>query len=142
MQHKFVSTIPEHTVPGMLYISLEYCTAAHRCACGCGSEVVTPISPTDWELNFNGKVVSLYPSIGNWNFKCQSHYWIKKGEIQWAGKWSEQEIADGREQDTKRKQKYFEATAISPVQNLELQKEKKVYKTKWWKPVANFLGIH
>lgn len=107
IQHKFVDTIPEHIENDVLYISLEYCTAIHRCACGCGQEVVTPISPTDWELSFNGKAASLYPSIGNWNFDCQSHYWIKKGRIKWAGKWDEQEIEAGRQKDRKRKETYF-----------------------------------
>jgi len=108
IQHKFVDTIPEHIENDVLYISLEYCTAIHRCACGCGQEVVTPISPTDWELFFNGKAVSLYPSIGNWSFDCQSHYWIKKGRIKWAGKWDEEEIEAGREKDRKTKETYFD----------------------------------
>ena len=81
MQHKFVEFIPDVIEEGVLYISIEYCTAIHKCVCGCGNEVVTPLSPTDWELTFNGKTVSLDPSIGNWSFKCQSHYWIAKNSI-------------------------------------------------------------
>jgi len=34
--------------------------------------VVTPLSPTGWSLIFDGETVSLYPSIGNWNFPCRS----------------------------------------------------------------------
>ncbi len=30
-----------------LYISIPYVTAAHKCPCGCGEEIVTPLSPTD-----------------------------------------------------------------------------------------------
>ncbi|MBK7970270.1 MAG: hypothetical protein IPK08_15745 [Bacteroidetes bacterium] len=66
IQHKFVEFIPDVIEGGVLYISIEYCTAIHKCACGCGNEVVTPLSPTDWEITFNGKTVSLDPSIGNW----------------------------------------------------------------------------
>ena len=69
---------------GILYISVEYCTAIHKCVCGCGNEVVTPLSPTDWEIIFDGKTVSLDPSIGNWNFDCKSHYWIIKNRIRFA----------------------------------------------------------
>jgi hypothetical protein len=35
-----------------LYVSLEYATAIHACACGCGNEVVTPLSPNGWKLTF------------------------------------------------------------------------------------------
>lgn len=82
-----------------MYISMEYCTAIHKCVCGCGNEVVTPISPTDWQLTFDGKSISLSPSIGNWSFDCQSHYWIVKNKIKYAGKWSDREIQFGRKQD-------------------------------------------
>jgi hypothetical protein len=35
-------------------------------------------------LAFDGESISLYPSIGNWNFACQSHYWIRRNEVRWA----------------------------------------------------------
>ena len=50
--HRFVEFIPDQIEEGILYISIEYCTAIHKCICGCGNEVVTPLSPTDWELEF------------------------------------------------------------------------------------------
>ena len=43
-EHRFVQNIPEQLEPGILYISMEFATAAHRCFCGCGEEVVTPFS--------------------------------------------------------------------------------------------------
>ena len=44
-QHEFVTSAPRELSPGVLYVSLEYCTMLHLCACGCGRKVVTPISP-------------------------------------------------------------------------------------------------
>lgn len=82
---KFVDNIPDVLEDNTIYISLKYNTAIHKCACGCGNEVVTPISPVNWTLSYNGKDISLSPSIGNWSFKCRSHYWIKNGYIQWSG---------------------------------------------------------
>jgi hypothetical protein len=81
--HKFVEYIPayEELKEDTLYISISYCTAVHKCFCGCGNEVVTPISPNDWKLTFDGKTISLYPSIGNFAFPCQSHYWIEKDTV-------------------------------------------------------------
>lgn len=85
ISHKFVDNIPDEIDEGTIYISLKYNTAIHKCACGCGKEVVTPFSPVNWSFSYNGKDVSLRPSIGNWSFDCRSHYWIKNGHIQWAG---------------------------------------------------------
>lgn len=118
LQHKFVEFIPEHIEEGILYISLEYCTAIHKCACGCGNEVVTPISPTDWKLSFNGKSVTLNPSIGNWSFECQSHYWIKNNKIEFASRWTQEKIERGREKDLSLKDKYFEPKVIEPLKKV------------------------
>jgi hypothetical protein len=107
IQHKFVEFIPEQLEEGILYISIEYCTAIHKCVCGCGNQVVTPISPTDWQITFNGKSISLYPSIGNWNFNCKSHYWITKNQVNFARKWSDFEIANGKKSEGKQKNKYY-----------------------------------
>ncbi len=81
VEHKFVDHIPDDVQSGILYISLSYATAIHLCACGCGNEVVTPFSPRDWNLHFDGETVTLRPSIGNWNFTCRSHYWITNNKI-------------------------------------------------------------
>jgi len=112
IQYKFVEFIPDVIEEGVLYISVEYCTAIHKCICGCGNEVVTPLSPTDWELSFDGKTVSLSPSIGNWSFECKSHYWIRKNLIYFARKLSNWEVAEGRIEDAKLKQKYYKKDKI------------------------------
>jgi hypothetical protein len=85
--HKFVEFMPEKLGPGVIYVSLRFALVSHQCACGCGEEVVTPLSPKDWQLIFNGETVSLYPSIGNWKFRCRSHYWIDQNRAVWAPKW-------------------------------------------------------
>lgn len=107
LQHKFVEFIPEVLEDFVLYISIEYCTAVHKCVCGCGNEVITPISPTDWKLTFDGKTVSLNPSVGNWNFECKSHYWITNNEVHFARRWKDWEIELGRFYDSENKKNYF-----------------------------------
>ena len=107
LTHKFVEYIPEKLEDNIVYVSVEYATAAHKCCCGCGNEVITPFSPTDWNITFNGESVSLHPSIGNWNFSCQSHYWIKNNAVIWAGRMSKNEINAGRLQDQILKGKYY-----------------------------------
>ena len=107
LQHRFVEFMPETIKPGIIYISIEYCTAIHKCVCGCGNEVVTPISPTDWQLTFNGETISLSPSIGNWGFECQSHYWIINNEIKFSRKWSKSEIDRGRKDEQNERRIFF-----------------------------------
>lgn len=94
--HEFVDAIPTELSEGVLYISLKYDTAVHRCCCGCRNEVVTPLDPDDWSLSYNGETVSLDPSIGNWSFQCQSHYWIHGGSVRWARQWTMAAIEAGR----------------------------------------------
>lgn len=107
IQYKFVEFIPDIIEEGLLYISIEYCTAVHKCICGCGNEVITPITPSGWEIIFNGKTVSLYPSIGNWSFECKSHYWIKKNKIHHAYKWDDSKIEKSHKEDVKNKKNFF-----------------------------------
>ena len=107
--HQFVEYIPDDLEDGTLYISTPFATAIHKCCCGCGRQVVTPLSPKDWRLIFDGVSVSLDPSIGNWNFPCQSHYWIRRNAVSWAPRWSQKEIDQGRAKDRRLKHQYFEA---------------------------------
>jgi len=87
---------------------------AHKCCCGCGNEVITPLSPTGWKLVFDGQSISLVPSIGNWSFACQSHYFIRENKVIWAARWSKEEIDAGREHDALTKKKYFNSRKVSP----------------------------
>ena len=82
-------------------------TAVHKCCCGCGQEVVTPLGPIDWSVTVDGGAVSVYPSIGNWSFPCKSHYWINCGQIRWAEQWSEAQISYGRQRDRIAKQRQY-----------------------------------
>lgn len=108
LTHEFVDAIPENVEPGKLYVSIEFATVVHSCACACGMEVVTPLTPTDWKLIFDGETVSLSPSIGNWSFACRSHYWIRRGEIQWADEWTYEEISSGRANDSLSKERQYD----------------------------------
>jgi hypothetical protein len=108
--HKFVKAFPDKLDEGILYVSVEFGTAAHRCFCGCGSEVYTRFSPRDWSMKFNGETVSINPSIGNWSFPCQSHYVLSGGHVHWADRWSRERINLGRLLDRQRKERHYHGT--------------------------------
>ena len=99
LEPEFVETFPAVLQPGVLYISIEFTTCAHSCVCGCGEEVVTPLSPAQWQLTYNGRDVSLYPSVGNWSMPCQSHYVLDHGRIRWAAHFTRGQIATSRTRD-------------------------------------------
>jgi hypothetical protein len=119
LRHRFLERIPEVLADGVLYVSVEFCVAVHKCCCGCGSEVVTPLSPTDWQLTFDGESVTLDPSIGSWSLQCRSHYWITNDRVVWAAAWSQEQINAGRRVDSARKERYFSTTADTSTPDIE-----------------------
>ena len=127
LKHEFVEYVPNDLKDGVVYVSIVYATAVHRCCCGCGSEVVTPISPVDWQLTFDGESISLHPSIGNWGFHCRSHYWIRRNRVVWAPQWSQKEIEAGRAEDKLAQETYFEKPAESSAKDSRKKKKKA-----WW----------
>jgi len=110
---EFIEYIPEELKDGVIYISINFRTSIHKCCCGCGKEVVTPLSPTDWELVFDGQSISLYPSIGNWSFECQSHYWIRRNKVIWAPPMSGEEIQFIRTRDHRARERYYDGIKTS-----------------------------
>lgn len=107
LEQRFVQYIPEKLEAGVLYISMEYATAAHACCCGCGQEVVTPFTPTDWNMTFDGETVSLSPSIGNWNMPCRSHYVIERSQVIEARPWTDEQVTAEHRRDKKAKASYY-----------------------------------
>lgn len=107
LRHEFVTGIPEKLEQDVVYVSIPYATVTHLCACGCGNEVNTPLTPTDWAVIYDGETISLDPSIGNWSLPCRSHYWIRNDQVIWAKSWSQKKIDKGREADQKNKAKFF-----------------------------------
>lgn len=83
LQIQRVEFMPNKKDEGTLYISERYKLAIHLCACGCGYEVVTPTRNGEWSITESETGVSLSPSIGNFNFPCKSHYWVRNSMIKW-----------------------------------------------------------
>jgi hypothetical protein len=108
LEPEFVEYIPEQLDQGRLYVSMKYATVCHSCCCGCGAKVVTPLSPAFWKLSFDGEGVSLYPSIGNWESPCESHYWIKGNRVIWDRPWSRAQIDAGRKKAQREREAHFQ----------------------------------
>jgi len=150
LRPEFVEFIPEQLEDGVIYISQQYRTVTHRCCCGCGKEVVTPLGPTEWALQVVCGAVTLHPSIGNWSFPCRSHYWICNGQVVWAGSMTKQQIEYGRRLDQRKRDAYFaEANRQNDLRAAELpsqQMEGTDQQSNWidvaWKAFKKWLGLY
>ena len=130
----FVETIPCELEDGRLYIALKYRTVTHKCACGCGVEINTPLHPTGWAITYDGARVSLWPSVGNWSEKCQSHYWIDKNQICWSRPWRREEILAGRQERFNEIREYYgKKTDLNGTSKKEIRRGKYYLLDKWRK---------
>jgi len=118
-----VRTMPARLESGLLYVSEEFSTAAHLCACGCGSKVRTPLGPTEWTFFDDTDGPSLDPSIGNWQRPCRAHYWITNGHVIWSTQWSSEQVIAARALEQLRRDRYYAARHPSP----------------WWKRVWRWI---
>jgi Family of unknown function (DUF6527) len=94
---QYVDYIPRELEDGMLYISKQFQTASHRCCCGCGTKIVTPLRETEYTLLERNGLVSLLPSIGR---------------VVWASKMTQEQIRRGRAYDDALKEAHFTKTEL------------------------------
>lgn len=107
---EYVTQFPANFEDGVLYISEEFETAGHLCCCGCGERVITPLSPAKWQIRKSGNRVSLSPSVGNWKYACQSHYWISFNEVIEDKKFDSNSIQIVQHRDRRDMDRYIERT--------------------------------
>lgn len=104
-----VHYMPQDLEAGVLYVSDEFSTAAHLCACGCRAKIRTPLGPTEWSVEEDAGGPTLWPSVGNWQRACRSHYVIRRGEVVWCETWTPEEIAAGRAAEEERRRAHYES---------------------------------
>jgi hypothetical protein len=107
LRPEYVDFIPNTPQDGVLYISKKFKTASHLCCCGCGTKIVTPLRETEYTLTERGGAVTLRPSIGNWDYPCQSHYLITNNRIISAPAMTRVDIQAGRAHDHALKETHF-----------------------------------
>lgn len=104
---RYVVHLPEQLEEGILYISEEFSLTAHLCCCGCGEEVSLPLNPARWSISRSRTgAVSVCPSVGNWKYKCRSHYWIKENQVIDAGPMSARAIEQVIQRDKRDRDAY------------------------------------
>lgn len=105
---QYVHFMPNELNSGILYVSQEYGIAGHLCPCGCGNKIMTPLESTEWSFYEEKGEPTLYPSIGNWQLPCRSHYWINKGTIEGSYDWTDEQIEAGRKSEDEQRKRYYD----------------------------------
>lgn len=113
MRLEAVEFMPAQLEPGILYASKKYRTTAHLCACGCGEKVRIQLGDLGWRLTEGRSGPTLFPSIGNWQKPCRSHYYIRDGRVLWQCDWTDEEVLEGRQAEEMRRDGYFHARSES-----------------------------
>src|ERR1700733_15245761 len=111
--HEFTEYVPHDPDDGVIYVSIRFRTVVHKCPCGCGTKIATPLSPANWKLTYDGEAISLSPSVGGWGLPFRSHYRIASNQVQWVGQWTDAQIAAGRARDEAERSQYFEQLAVA-----------------------------
>ena len=113
LRHEFVTYIPDTLDHGVLYVSTPFAIVVHSCCCGCENEIVTPLDPQDWEMTFNGRSVSLSPSIGNGSLACESHYWVHRNQVEWLPRLSKYDMKAGQGSGSSKMRRRFRSGWLS-----------------------------
>ena len=121
----FVEVVPTSLEAGKLYISCRYQTVTHLCACGCGTEINTPLHPTGWKMTYDGESVTLHPSVGNWSEKCRSHYVISRNRVLWGRTLPRRQIKEIRDQRHRDIERYYS-------ERKEARAREDKPKRRWW----------
>ncbi len=142
VEHRFVDDIPERLDGGVLYVSIRYATAVHLCCCGCGREIVTPFSPAQWQVTFDGETISLHPSIGSWNLPCRSHYVIRNGRVIEAPWWSDEEVAFGQARDKRARAALYASKAGAAPKTEPTKAPAPRQRKGWLAAIGDFFSGH
>lgn len=110
--------LPELPEPGKFYYSEEFRTSLHLCACGCGNRVVLPIKPAGWTMRKGRNGISIFPSVGNREFDCRSHYFILDGRVDWLLALSAAAVEESRANDQRHMKQVYKTSAWDFVRKL------------------------
>jgi hypothetical protein len=108
---------PDAPEQGKFYYSEEFRTSLHLCACGCGERVVLPIKSAGWTMTTGRNGFSIFPSVGNREFQCRSHYLIREGRVDWLASMSDAAVIESRSADQQHMQRVYKLTVWGYVRN-------------------------
>lgn len=84
-------TLPLQVAPFEFHYSRRFEMAAVACACGCGHRVMLNLLDQH-QLIIERGLPTVTPSILVADAPCLSHFYIQKGQVQWAAQWSKRTV--------------------------------------------------
>lgn len=104
--------LPPQVGPFEFHYSRRFEMVALACACGCGHRVMLNLLDQH-QLVIEGGLPTVTPSILVSDAPCLSHFFIRRGQVEWAQQWSkttvdkvmQSQVRRHIEQDKKRKPK-------------------------------------
>lgn len=96
-----VERLPALLDNGVVYVSDEFEVAALLCPCGCGHRISLLLGDGHIVKELHG-LADIQPSIGVWDAKCRSHFWLRGGVVMWASRFSEGQIRGAMEHQVRR----------------------------------------
>jgi len=84
-------TLPAEVGPFEFYYSPRFEMAALACACGCGHRVMLNLLDQH-QLVIEDGLPTVDPSILVSDAPCLSHFFIRRGEVEWAQHWSKERV--------------------------------------------------
>ena len=105
-----VTSFPRPLEHGVLYVSARFSVSAHLCACGCAREVILPLNPAQWSVVRHADgTATLEPSVANTGYPCNSHYFIRRGRVEWGRPLTRAETERVRVRDKRARDAHFRA---------------------------------
>lgn len=83
--------LPDHVGPFEFYYSRRFDMAALSCACGCGHKVMLNLLDQH-QLEIECGLPTVKPSILVADAPCLSHFFIRRGRVDWAQQWSKKTV--------------------------------------------------
>ena len=84
-------SLPPQVGPYEFYYSRRFEMAALACACGCGHRVMLNLLDQH-HLVIEGEFPTVTPSILVSDAPCLSHFFIRRGQVEWAQQWSKKTV--------------------------------------------------
>jgi hypothetical protein len=83
--------LPPQVGPFEFHYSRRFEMAALACACGCGHRVMLNLLDQH-HLVIEGGLPTVTPSILVSDAPCLSHFFIRRGQVEWAQQWSKKKV--------------------------------------------------
>ena len=115
--------LPQTVGPGEFHYSRRFEMGALACACGCGHRIMLNLLDQH-SLKIEDGLPTVSPSILAADSPCLSHFWLKRGRVVFAEKWSQVQVEK----------------VMSAQLSRHLHSDRRARSLPWWRRSLNAFG--